>query len=67
MPKRYARYLREVHNKDFDPNTHILLLKKAINGLVQAARQWWKKFKEVMTEFNYYPSKSDPSLFIKKA
>jgi Reverse transcriptase (RNA-dependent DNA polymerase) len=42
-------------------------LNKAIYGLVQAARQWWKTFKKVMAECNYYPSKSYPCLFIKKA
>jgi hypothetical protein len=38
MPEGYARYLLEVHNKEIDANTHVLLLKKAIYGLVQAAR-----------------------------
>jgi hypothetical protein len=39
-------------------------LVKAIYGLVQAARQWWKKFKEVMSTMNYKPSPADPCLFI---
>jgi hypothetical protein len=39
---------------------------KAIYGLVQAARQWWKKFKEVLDTLNYIPSRADPWLFIKK-
>jgi hypothetical protein len=47
--------------------SHVLLLKRAIYGLVQAVRQWWKKFKVVMATCDYYPSKSDPFLFIKKA
>jgi Reverse transcriptase (RNA-dependent DNA polymerase) len=42
-------------------------LKKAIYGLVQATRQWWKKFKEAMAGCNYFTSKSDPCLLIKKA
>jgi len=58
--------MKEVHNRDIDPITHVLRLKKAIYGLVQAARQWWKKFKEVMAGCNYYPSKADPCLFMKK-
>jgi Reverse transcriptase (RNA-dependent DNA polymerase) len=33
----------EVHNVKINPTTHVLLLKKAIYGLVQAARQWRKK------------------------
>jgi hypothetical protein len=57
----------EVHNFNIDPRTHVLLLKKAIYGLVQAARQWWNKFKEGMARCDYYPSKSDPCLFMKKA
>jgi hypothetical protein len=36
-------------------------------GLFQAARQRWKKFKEVMATCDYYTRKSDPCLFIKKA
>jgi Reverse transcriptase (RNA-dependent DNA polymerase) len=67
MPKGYAQYLLEVHNKEIAPNTFVLLLNKAIYGLVQAARQWWKKFKAILAECSYYPSKSDPCLFIKKA
>jgi hypothetical protein len=67
MPEGYARYLLKVHDKEIDPNTHVLLLKKAINSLVQAARQWWNKFKEVLAECNYYPCESFPCLFIKKA
>jgi Reverse transcriptase (RNA-dependent DNA polymerase) len=45
----------------------VLLLKKAIYGLVHVARQCWKKFKEAMAGGNYFPSKADPCLFIKKA
>jgi Reverse transcriptase (RNA-dependent DNA polymerase) len=45
----------------------VLLLKKAIYGLVQAARQCWKKFKEAFAGCSYFPSKVDPCLFIKKA
>jgi hypothetical protein len=39
IPEGYVRYMLEVHNKKIDPSTHVLLLKKAIYGLVQAARQ----------------------------
>jgi hypothetical protein len=54
----------EVHNKVIDPSPHVLLLKKAIYGLVQAAIQWLKKFKEAMAGCNYFPSKTDPCQFI---
>jgi Reverse transcriptase (RNA-dependent DNA polymerase) len=67
IPEGYIRYMLEAHNKVIDPSTHVLLLKKEIYGLVQAARQWWKQFKEAMAGCNYFPSKADPCLFIKKA
>lgn len=41
-------------------------MKKAIYGLVQAVRQWWKKFKDVMSSLNFKPSAADPCLFVKK-
>jgi hypothetical protein len=34
IPEGYVRYMLEVHNKVIDPSTHVLLLKKAIYGLV---------------------------------
>jgi Reverse transcriptase (RNA-dependent DNA polymerase) len=43
-----------------------LLLTKAIYGLVQAARQWWKKFKEVLLSLGYHASRADPCLFINR-
>jgi Reverse transcriptase (RNA-dependent DNA polymerase) len=67
LPDGYVNYMLEVHNVEIDPSTLVLLLKKAIYGLDQAAIQWWKKIKEVMATCDYYPSKSDPCLFIKKA
>jgi Reverse transcriptase (RNA-dependent DNA polymerase) len=45
IPEGYVRYMLEVHKITIDTSTHMNLLKKAIYGLVQAARQWWKKFK----------------------
>jgi Reverse transcriptase (RNA-dependent DNA polymerase) len=66
IPEGYVRYMKEVHKKIIYPTTHVLLLQMAIYGLVQAARQWWKQFKEVMTGCNYYPSKADPCVVMKK-
>ena len=40
-------------------------MKKSIYGLVQAARQWWKKFKEVLNKLGYKASLADPCLFVK--
>jgi hypothetical protein len=41
------------------------LLKKALYGLVQAARQWWKKITEVLNAIGFVSSKADPCLFVK--
>jgi Reverse transcriptase (RNA-dependent DNA polymerase) len=67
IPEGYVRYMLEVHNKTIDPSTHVLLLKKVIYGLVQAARQCWKKRKEAMAGCKYFPSKADLCQFIKKS
>jgi hypothetical protein len=53
IPKGYVRYMLD-GGSTFDPSTHAL-------------RQWWKNFKEAMAGCNYFPSKADPCLFIKKA
>jgi hypothetical protein len=58
--------VKEKHKKDIDTNTHYLKFTIAIYGLVQAARQWWKKFKEVLETLNYIPSRADLCLFNKK-
>jgi hypothetical protein len=49
IPKGYSRYMFEELNTVGDSNTHVLLLKRAVDSLVQTARQWWKKFKEAMS------------------
>ena len=40
----------EYLNDDYNPTTDCLLLTKAMYGLVQAARQWWKKFIFMLSE-----------------
>jgi Reverse transcriptase (RNA-dependent DNA polymerase) len=66
IPDGYDKYLKEKHKKDIDTAKNYLKLSKAIYGLVQAARQWWKKFTEVLAIFHYIPSQADPCLFIRK-
>jgi Reverse transcriptase (RNA-dependent DNA polymerase) len=39
VPEGYVRYMLEVHNKVIDPSTHVLPVKNAIYGLVEATRQ----------------------------
>ena len=66
LPDGYSDYVKEVANKTISSTTHCVKLKKALYDLVQAARQWWKKFKDVMKSINYHPSEMDPCLFIKE-
>jgi transposase InsO family protein len=65
LPDGYSEYYKEKHSMDINNENHCLKLTKSLYGLVQAARQWWKKFKEEMKNMNYSPSDIDPCLFIK--
>jgi hypothetical protein len=64
LPEAYSRYMKEIHNKDYEQHKYCVKLKKALYGLVQAARQWWKKFTEAMATCEYFPTAIDPCLFI---
>ena len=66
MPAGYEKYLKENGKGDFDPKIWCVALHKSIYGLVQAARQWWKKFKEALEKQGFKPSAADPCLFIRK-
>jgi hypothetical protein len=65
MPDGYEEYNYEKYGKRIDGTKQCLKLKKSLYGLVQAARQWRKKFKEVMKGIGFLPSEIDPCLFIK--
>ena len=67
LPEAYPDFLREVYpyqEEVIHPTTHCVRLKKALYGLVQAARQWWRKFKAVMKNIGYRPSEIDPCLLV---
>ena len=51
-------------NKDVDKQD-CLILQKAIYGLVQAARQFWKKIVDKMQEGSFQLSKADPCMWYK--
>jgi hypothetical protein len=61
IPTQEGIIKNQVNSKDY-----CLELKKAIYGLVQAARQWWKKFKLVIQDMGYKQSEADPCLFVRK-
>ena len=47
--------------KGYDvPEGHVLLLRKAVYGLRQAGRQWYKKLHEAVAKFNLKPLANDP-------
>jgi hypothetical protein len=46
--------------ENLEPKVDCLLLKKAMYGLVQAARQWWRKFISILVqEFKFKRSQAD--------
>ena len=61
IPERYD----EVINKDVDKED-CLILQKAIYGLVQAARQFWKKIVDKMQEGGFQLSEADPCKLYKE-
>jgi hypothetical protein len=80
LPEGYITYIKDLQTngkmnlipvssgtkiQEITEATHCCELKKAIYGLVQAARQWWKKFKTVILQMGYKPSLADPCLFFK--
>ena len=65
FPDGYGEYLEETHQVQRDPRLQCVKLNKAVYGLVQAARQWWKKFKDVMLSLDFRASEADPCLFIR--
>jgi hypothetical protein len=66
IPDGYQDYVKEKFHEDIDTKTHCLKLTRGIYGLVQAARQWWKNSKDVLSCLGYFPSRADTCLLIKK-
>ena len=52
--------------KNVNNSVNCLKLEKCIYGLVQAARQFFRKLKEVLVKLGFETSKVDPCLLIKK-
>ena len=55
----------EVINEDVDKENS-LILQKAIYGLVQAARQFWKKIVDKMQEGGFQLREADPCVLYKE-
>ena len=67
FPEGYEKFLKEHHGKNISSKTHCVLLLRALYGLVQAARQWYKKITSIFGKLDFHPSPADPCLYIKKA
>ena len=61
IPERYD----EVRSEDVDKED-CLILQKAIYGLVQAARQFWKKIVDKMQEGGFHLSEADPCMLYRE-
>jgi Reverse transcriptase (RNA-dependent DNA polymerase) len=65
FPYGYSQFLQEKYQLVYSSTDHCLLLEKALYGLFQAARQWWKRVNEFMKKLRFFPSPADPCLFVK--
>lgn len=66
FPDGYEEYLANEKGCNFTSSEYCVILKKALYGLVQAARQWWKKITETLQGLDFHPSPADPCLFVRK-
>jgi len=66
LPEGYVEYLEQMGITGINYEEYCVLLLKAIYGFIQAARQWWKKFKKTLMKLDYKPGASDPCLFFRK-
>jgi hypothetical protein len=53
LPEGYVEFLKEVHGKKIDTSMYCVKLLKAIYGIIEAAKQWWKKFKAAIAKLIY--------------
>ena len=65
FPDGYEEYLKVEKGEHYGANEYCLLLVMALYGLVQAARQWYKKITSLFAKLNFFPSPADPCLFVR--
>ena len=65
FPDGYEEYLKIEKGEHYGANEYCLLLVMALYGLVQAARQWYKKITSLFAKLNFFPSPADPCLFVR--
>jgi hypothetical protein len=60
-------YMRQIPGyEDPEKPHHVCKLKKALNGIRQAPRQWFAKLKEALLELGFEQSKEDPTVLYRK-
>ena len=64
FPDGYEAFLKEERREEYSSTEYCLLLLMALYGLVQAARQWYKKITSIFAKLHFFPSNADPRLFI---
>ena len=65
FPDGYEDYLKIERGENYSSEEYCLLLRMALYGLVQAARQWYKKITSLFGKLDFFPSPADPCLFVK--
>jgi Reverse transcriptase (RNA-dependent DNA polymerase) len=65
FPDGYSQFLQEKFQFVYSSTEYCLRLEKALYGLVQAARQWWKRMNDFMKKLGFFPSPTDPCSFVK--
>ena len=65
FPDGYEAFLKEERREEYSSTEYCLLLLMALYGLVQAARQWYKKITSIFAKLHFFPSNADPCLFIR--
>jgi Reverse transcriptase (RNA-dependent DNA polymerase) len=65
FPDGYSQYLQDKFQLVYSSTEHCLLLEKALYGLVQAARNGWKRINDFMETMGFFPRPADPCLFVK--
>ncbi|MGL4341969.1 MAG: reverse transcriptase domain-containing protein, partial [Lactococcus lactis] len=66
FPDGYEEFLKTERGEKYSSDEYCVLLFMALYGLVQAARQWYKKITSIFAKLHFFPSTADPCLFVRR-